>query len=792
MPTAHEPSAGERRSVGAAGDNRRGYLALAATGVVGLGLALTVVWAFSPPATPVETKTDTSPIADNALPPDPPTKTLDPPPETKKQAAVPKPPSDLIDPRWLPPRTQGVLSMRLDEVRQQSELAQLLRCADPLWKHGVRALTRGLELAIQDVRRVTWAAPDVRDLSVPGLFVVELSEGLSDSDIGRWLSNLDKQPCDFQLGDAPCHQRKEGAWTHPFALVEPRVLVTGPMVLMRELALSAAGTVRAAASVLGQLVAVVDAQREITLLVDWQSLQAAKVALPAAWLAPHAGLQEEWRAVASLARGAALQIGLEGELNLELHALCPDEAAAEKAQAALEKLLRLLPAVLGPAAQTFLEHPAAGELDESVFTAALRALGQPKLGRRNNVAWARLSLATETPLVISTAWTTWTAWEHMHRTPELIDPLLAVDASGLELKLGEVEYRQTPLAGFVEDMSRLARVPITLDLDALVEAGLDQETKVSVKAADATVAAALRAALEPHGLGYALDHQGLRVTTKARLRDVPRVVEYDVSDLARDTAVTALADLCRRLVEPATWNAGGSRSSLTVAGDKLRVWQSGPGHDDLLLFLEKLRVARGLPPQRLTSLKLESRLQRVRSRLEQEVTANFAEPTRLSRIGDYLGQRAGAKVLIDSVALHKAGLDAAEGVTVTAEKEPLQAVLNKLCESLDIGWRIVDDKTLEITSRQAAERGEVEFYPVADLLGGAVTAETLAAQIQSRIVAESWSPSGGRGVLHFDATSRHLIVLQSQAVQIRVEELLATERAKKTAKPEEAKPAKAK
>jgi hypothetical protein len=306
------------------------------------------------------------------------------------------------------------------------------------------------------------------------------------------------------------------------------------------------------------------------------------------------------------------------------------------------------------------------------------------------------------------------------------------------------------------------------------------------------VAAVLRAALEPHGLDYTLDPEGLLVTTKLRLRDQPRVVEYDVSDLASDgAALRALADLCPRLVEPATWNAARDQATLTIVGGKLRVQQRGSAHDELLMFLEKLRVARGRPPQRLKNIKLESRFTRVRDRLEKEVTANFSQPTRLARIGDYLGQRAGVKVLVDSVALHKAGIDSTEGATLTADKEPLRDVLAKLCDSLDVGWRIVDEKTLQITSRAAAEQGELELYVAHDLLGPGLTGAALAAQLQARIAPESWSPSG-RGVLHFDAASGHLLVFQSQAIQARVEDFLATERAKKTAKPEEAKPEKPK
>jgi hypothetical protein len=786
-------AATEPGSVCSEGTHRRGYVALGATILVGLALTLLVVWAFSPPPAPVET--ETTPIAgnrnadnSNVVPPDPPAKTPDPssPPEAKKQAPT-KTPSLVIDPRWIPPGTQAVLSLRLAEVRRQDELAQLLWRSDPLWKHGLHPLICGLELSRGNVQRVTWATTDVRDVARQSLLIVELSEGMSDSDAGKWLKQLNAQECDFTLGDAACHQRTEGLWTHPFALVAPHVLVSGPMALLRELAKAGPGVARAAA-VLEQLVALAGQERELVLLADVEALRAAKHDLPAMWLEGHAELQEQWRAVGSLARGAALQVGFDGGFHGEVQALCASENAAQSAQAALEKLLRLLPGVLGQAAQAFLERAEARDLDAAVFTEALRALGQPKAGQRDNVAWAQLSSSTELSVLVSTAWTSWQVWEFIHCEPERVEPRLAVDVSGLELKLSEVEYRQVPLAGFVEELSRLAKVPMALDLDALAEVGLGQETKISVKQSGATVAAVLRAAIEPHALDYVLDDQGLLITTQARLRDQPRVVQYDVSDLAADAAAAkALAELCQRLVEPASWKAPGAQASLTVAGGKLLVRQSGPVHDDLLLFLERLRVARGRPAQRLTGVKLESRFARGRDRLQKEVTANFSQPTSLARIADYLGQRAGARLLIDSVALHKAGFDPAEGVTLTADKEPLVEVLGKLTESLDVGWRIVDDKTLQITSRLAAGRGELEFYAVADLLGAGITAEALAAQVQARVASETWAPTG-QGVLHYDAASRHLIVLHSQAAQIRVEDFLATERAKKTAKPEDPPP----
>ena len=106
--------------------------------------------------------------------------------------------------------------------------------------------------------------------------------------------------------------------------------------------------------------------------------------------------------------------------------------------------------------------------------------------------------------------------------------------------------------------------------------------------------------------------------------------------------------------------------------------------DELLFHLRSLvdeNVARGLPPQRLAGIKLETRFARIRNHLAKEVTANFAQPTPLPRIAAFLSQRAGVKVVVDGVALRRVGFDPSEGVTLTTDKEPLIEALARLCRS---------------------------------------------------------------------------------------------------------------
>ncbi len=45
--------------------------------------------------------------------------------------------------------------------------------------------------------------------------------------------------------------------------------------------------------------------------------------------------------------------------------------------------------------------------------------------------------------------------------------------------------------------------------------------------------------------------------------------------------------------------------------------------------------------------------------------------------------------------------------------------------------------------------------------------------IKGRVAGSTWSDAGGPGAIYFDEASKHLIVLQSQPVQVAVERLLA-------------------
>ena len=345
--------------------------------------------------------------------------------------------------------------------------------------------------------------------------------------------------------------------------------------------------------------------------------------------------------------------------------------------------------------------------------------------------------------------------------------------------IAEIELDKVPLADAVEFLSQLSTVPITLDLDAMQQLGVTPRDPVNVGITETTVGRILGKMVSSRGLAAEIDDGQVLVTSPAERRQTLRQRRYTADDLVGGKAGTMaeLADLVRKLVAPASWGGAGGRGTVAADGDALTVVQTATVHYQIVLFCEKLRVARGMPLKSQLNpdlFKLDARHRRARRALSLPVTVNFHHPAPLEQIAAHLEEPTGLDILFDRMAMARERLSPAVHASVNAEKEPLHAALRRLLEPLGLTYRVIDAKTLQITTATASSaRLELEFYPVGKLLGDGRTGPQLAELIRGRVAPSTWSSAGGPGKLHFDGPSRCLIVLQSQPVQVAVERLLA-------------------
>jgi hypothetical protein len=347
----------------------------------------------------------------------------------------------------------------------------------------------------------------------------------------------------------------------------------------------------------------------------------------------------------------------------------------------------------------------------------------------------------------------------------LTDPLTAVD------------FHDVALFQLLGELSQLSTIPMTLDADALVEMGLSVDTAVTVQMKETTIGGVLEEALSPRGLSYSVVNHQLLIG-RPRQAELRRV-RYAVSDLTGDAAdgMTRFAALVHAVVEPAGWKESGAAGVSNWSDGALVVDQSESAHAQLLILCEKLRVARGQPLRsRLDSarFRLEPRMVRAKSALSQPVTLNYSHPEPLSRILAYLGPTAHVNLLVDGLALAEQRMSVDTEGQLTADHQPLGQALANLLEPMELTWRVIGDRTIEITTPQAAARhAELEFYPVRELLTAEAGGEALVERIQRDLATQlSSDPAITRPTIQFDPPSRALIVRAPQSVQVRVQSLL--------------------
>jgi hypothetical protein len=353
-----------------------------------------------------------------------------------------------------------------------------------------------------------------------------------------------------------------------------------------------------------------------------------------------------------------------------------------------------------------------------------------------------------------------------------------------------IELQNVPLWRFVDEVSQLSTIPITLDLDQLLDLGLSADTTISVRAKDATVGGVLEEALTPRGLGWRVVNHQLLV---GRAPSAPvRRVRFAVSDLtggpsgagARDTGASGsaqrqFAEMVRKLVEPDSWTEVGGAGLDQWSDGALMVEQSDTVHSQLLVLCEKLRVARHLPLRSKSDpdrFRLETRTQRAKAALATTVTANFARPEALSHILAYLSETTHVRLLPDHIALAEERMSVETEGFLTAKNQPLVQSLAALLEPMSLTYRVVDEHTIEITTtRAAALHPELEFYPVRELLTGEVSGDALTARLLRELAAAGPANSALQATtIYFDSPSEHVLVRAPQSTQLRIQSLLGT------------------
>lgn len=348
---------------------------------------------------------------------------------------------------------------------------------------------------------------------------------------------------------------------------------------------------------------------------------------------------------------------------------------------------------------------------------------------------------------------------HIDIAARLADPLPAI------------EIANAPLADFLQVMQDLSTVPITLRPDGLAMVRVTPftpDTPVTWKGSSTTVLDAIQGALQPLGLEAKVEADQLIVDVASSQLVMSKLAVKDLTG-SDERRAAELAALLMTFVAPDSWSDEDNQPTISASKDELTVRQLRGPLAECFLLVEKLRVARGLRPASKFDPKLfelTTRSDRAKTTLATPLTLNYSIPTPLLRVTDRLGKDVKARILFDWQSLSAAGWNPDVEVTLTVEKQPLSAALTDLTRRMDLTWRVVDGRTIQILSPQTlADRTELEFYSVADLAADEATGAALIAKLRTALGGQVFRDAGGRGELRFDTAGKCLIASLSQPQQ---------------------------
>ncbi len=351
----------------------------------------------------------------------------------------------------------------------------------------------------------------------------------------------------------------------------------------------------------------------------------------------------------------------------------------------------------------------------------------------------------------------------------------AIDlAARLEDTIPEIQFENMPLNDFLRFVANLSTIPITLIPDALRWSDVAADTPVSAHQKETTTRRLLEDVVESQGLALRLAGDQLLITLPEAGVHRQRVAVADLA--ASPPEMTALQNDITRLVAPESWQTAGGLGRIAVDADELVVQQSSAAHRQVIEFLEKLRLARGLSPSTDVGgpkSNLASRTARCRDALQARITLNFFQPTPLDVVIDRLAKSAKCHLLIDWQALTGAGWNADTQVTLTITNTPLVDALNELLTPRGLAHRCVDSGLLQVTTADKLHRNsEFEIYPVPDLIGRGSAADVLAGVREK--MGTAWLADERAAIqLDVDKASRSILACLPQPGQVALENAIA-------------------
>ena len=331
------------------------------------------------------------------------------------------------------------------------------------------------------------------------------------------------------------------------------------------------------------------------------------------------------------------------------------------------------------------------------------------------------------------------------------------------LQLPSLEVQELPLVSFLQLMSQISGVPVSITAGELQLAGISARKRVSLQARDVTLHDALTKVLRP--LKLKINYRGPQVIIAHQTAEETSEIEYVVTDLnSGKEEAELLVTWIKQLVIPNSWNSG----KIEHSDGKLQVTQNQRVHVQLLLFLERLRLVRGLEPRskfpvaKYAPTPLQAAMA---PRLARSTLFTFTQETPVSEVFQHWQRELGVPLLVDWSALAEVDLWPDATIACAVGERSWQQALTDVLEPLGLDWRVCFGGGIEIsTAGQFRDNRQLELYRLAG--EQPVDGQQLIDELRRHLAS---TPQGAfnqdHAVLVLDQQSPAIIALQDPAAQ---------------------------
>ena len=159
----------------------------------------------------------------------------------------------------------------------------------------------------------------------------------------------------------------------------------------------------------------------------------------------------------------------------------------------------------------------------------------------------------------------------------------------------QLEFENTPLVEILRAINDQARINLVIDDAGLEEEGFTTRTERTVHLSNITLRSALSILLDDMNLGWVIENEALKITSKTRLKGKLIAQAYQVLDLAgsddgKDQQLQRLVELITATIAPDSWSEVGGQGTIQVfpGGSSLVVRQTEDVHRQIQVLLQSL------------------------------------------------------------------------------------------------------------------------------------------------------------------------------------------------------------